>query len=55
MDNLIMRNGQSVPLKDIPEFTPDEFRSVILKKIGNGLRISALFGMPENAFKINNI
>ena len=42
-----IHNGQALPLKDIPELTVPEFRSMILERVRRGRRISSLFGMPD--------
>lgn len=41
-------NGRSVPLESIPEFSFEEFSKTIVKKTGEGKRVSALFGVPSD-------
>lgn len=43
---LSLRNGDSVPLKDVPNVTTIEFRDTILTSVKEGGRLAALFGQP---------
>lgn len=44
---LRLANGQAAPYSEAPEFSPEEFSSVVAAKVGEGLRISSLFGMRD--------
>jgi Ni,Fe-hydrogenase III large subunit len=41
-------NGRSVLLEAIPEYSFEEFSKTIVKKTGEGKRVSALFGVPSD-------
>jgi Ni,Fe-hydrogenase III large subunit len=45
-----LRNGTSLPLRDLPELALEEFRRAILDATAAGCRVSALFASPGASF-----
>ncbi len=43
-----LRNGESVPLGEVPLLPPDRFREEVLQQVERGSRISACFGTPQS-------
>jgi Ni,Fe-hydrogenase III large subunit len=43
----ILRNGSSIPWRDVPELNQPEFRETVIDRVRKGSRLSAFFGMPE--------
>jgi Ni,Fe-hydrogenase III large subunit len=41
------RNGQRLPLAEVPLWAPEEFTRHVLAALADGRRITALFGMPD--------
>lgn len=46
---VMLRNAQSIPLSDIALLPVEVFRSAVLTQVGQGARLSALFGYPTPA------
>lgn len=49
IEMLPLYNGNAAPLKTLPSLTTDDFREAIIRRVGEGSRIAALFGMTLDA------
>ena len=49
---LAVGNASAVPLRDVPEVGVEELRATLLDEIARGGRVSALFGMPRHAGRL---
>ena len=45
---IFIRNGGSIPLRDIPVFPAAEFRKAVLESVARGGRVVSFFGVPED-------
>jgi Ni,Fe-hydrogenase III large subunit len=48
MSSLTLRNGQRAAMRDVPVLGVDEFRHGVVAGIGDGARLAALFGDPQD-------
>ncbi|HNX38592.1 MAG TPA: NADH-quinone oxidoreductase subunit C [Candidatus Cloacimonadota bacterium] len=46
MNRALLRNGQSLPLSDIPRLTMADFRHELISLIAGGSRVASFFGVP---------